>query len=256
MRRLLALSLLACSCLGYSQDLSKPGQYFQFRKMSSLSGGGFGVTVNGDPSIDGAMSFTTPIAYSLGGGYYQLGLGSRSNDNLPRFINLNNTSHNSSSGDAEFMAGISTNFGHFTFGYEAVSYEKDTVFHLEYQLPIKSDKLGVAVGSQDITNRQEGGAISSRSFYEVNTYEYAKGDHVSIGYGDARFHGPFFNTDYLINSKFKATFEYDTFTFNPGLGYSCGRIKGLGKAFEPNEITLFAGYLNFHYATVAVSIVF
>ncbi len=259
MRRTIALSLLACSCLGYSQNLGNPGQYFQFRKMSSLSGGGFGVTINGDPSIAGAMAFSTPIGYSLGGGVWQIGAGSRSSDNAPKFINLNSHGHNDSSGDAEVMAGIGTDFGHFTFGYEAVSYERYTVFHLQYQLPLHSKDLGVSIGAQDLTNRKAGGAISSRSLFAVGTYEYMKGDHVSVGYGDGRFHGPFANTDYLINSKFKGTLEYDTFEFNPGLAYSIGRIKGLGdldQSLTNNEVTLFAGYLNFHYCTVGLSWVF
>jgi len=151
------------------------------------------------------------------------------------------------------MAGIGTSFGHFTFGYEAVSYEIDTVFHLEYQLPLKSKNLGVAVGAQNITNRPEQGLTESRSFYGVATYQYAHGDHVSVGYGDSRFRGPFANTDYLINSKLKATFEYDTFEFNPGLAYSFGKVKGLGEDFDHNDVSLFVGYLKFHYCTVALS---
>jgi hypothetical protein len=259
MRRIIALSLFACSCAAYSQNLAAPGQYFQFRKMSSLSGGGFGVMTNGDPSISGALSFSTPIGYSLGGDYYQIGVGSRSDNNAPQFINLNSHGHNPSSGDAEAMAGLSTDFGHFTFGYEVVSYQKDTVVHLQYQLPIKSKDLGVSIGAQNLLNRQEGGAFESRSFFAVGTYQYQTGDHISVGYGDGRFHGPFANTDYLIGSKLKATLEYDTFEFNPGLAYSFGRIKGLGDVahnFDNNETTLFVGYLNFHYCTVGLSFVF
>jgi hypothetical protein len=253
LRRLLALPVLACCCLAHSQSAGYLAQYFQFRKMSSLSGSGFGVTIDGTPNISGAMAFSTPIAYSLGGNVYQIGVGTRSDNELPQFINLNDVSHNESSGDAEVMAGIGTRAGNFTFGYEAVSYRKDTVFHLEWQLPIHSKDLGVAVGAQNITNRPEGGYHESRSFYAVGTYQYAPGDHFSVGYGDSRFHGPFANTDYEINSKFKATFEWDTYEFNPGVAYSFGKIKGLGDDFDKNEVSLFLGYFDFHYATVNIS---
>lgn len=51
-----------------------PGQFPQFRNLSGLSGGGYGVDSQGYSSLSGPTAFSTPIAHVLGRGHFRLEL--------------------------------------------------------------------------------------------------------------------------------------------------------------------------------------
>src|SRR5579862_3477460 len=111
---------------------SNLGKYFQLRDMSGLPGGCFGLTVDGVPSIKGAMAFSTPIGFSLGSGVYDAGVASKSRDNAPRFINTHSGVNNNSDGTGQFMAGLGTPFGNFTGTIEVVSSELDQLYNAQW----------------------------------------------------------------------------------------------------------------------------
>src|SRR5579862_6068197 len=182
MRSWMVLAGLASVSLASAQtnNLSK---YFQLRDMSGLSGGMFGVTAQGIPSIWGAMAFSTPIGFSLSSGVYDAGLASKSLNNSPRFINFSKGANNHSDGTAQFMAGLGTPIGNFTGTVEVVSSSYDQIYNAQWQLPFKWKTAGISVGCQNITNRNEGAfrAEVNPSLFAVGTYGFAKGDYVTVG---------------------------------------------------------------------------
>lgn len=244
---------LACAALAGASVIASASNldYFQFRKLSTLPGAAFGVTVDGLPSIDGAMAFSTPIGFSLKGDVYDIGFASRSDDNAPEMINFKKRAE-SSSGIGQGEVGFSTPIGNITAVIAPVSSDWDQIYSGQIQLPLHLKDGGVSVGAQNITNRPEGDKCD-RSLFAVGTYEVQKGDYVSLGFGNNRFNGVFGNACALVTPRLKATLEYDTLSFNGGLAYSFGKIKGLGDYLDKNELTLWAGYVQMHYCTVAIN---
>ena len=140
-----------------------------------------------------------------------------------------------------------------------LSADLDQVYNLELQLPVNWDKGGFAIGVQNLTNRHEAAADMnpgenglSRSYFAVGTYEFSPHDYVSLGWGDVRFKGPFGNVSVLAAPHVKVTTEYDTFGFNSGVAYSFGGISGQ----RNTDITLWAGYIQERYASIALSFAF
>jgi hypothetical protein len=245
---------LASACLAGAQ--SNINHYFQLRDMSGLSGSEFGVTYLGVPSIWGAMAFSTPIGFSLGSGVFDVGANSKSRDNLPRPINFHEGANNKSDGTAQFMAGLGTPIGNFTGTLEVVSSAFDQVYNGQWQLPLHLKNAGVSVGCQNITDRHEsapGFTGTNRSYFGVGTYQFAHGDYISLGVGSARFKGGFGSICGMITPRLKGLVEYDTFGYNPGLGYSFGKVKGLGNDYDHNDVVLFLGFVKSQYATVGLN---
>jgi hypothetical protein len=226
------LATFAASSFGSQTDSwAKAGQFPQFRDLSGLPGSGFGVLVDGTPSINGAMALSTPIGFSLGNGIFDIGGASRSFDNQPEFINTKTSNRLSSDGTGQGIVGVHTPLGNFSATFEVISSDFDQVYNGQLQLPLKWDKGGVSIGCQNVTNRHEaaaqdnpGEADLSRSFYAVATYEFADHDYVSLGKGDVRFRGVFGNVSALVCPRVKATTEYDTFGFGQHGVHDLGRL--------------------------------
>lgn len=234
-------------------------QFPQFRDVSGLPGDGFGLLVDGTPSINGAMALATPIAFSLGNGIFNIGGSTRSFDSAPQFPNLSSSDPNPSSSKLQGMAGVHTPIGNLSGTFEVLSAELDQVYNFELQLPLNWDKGGVAFGVQNLTGRHEAAAAfspgenaQSRSYFAVSTYEFLPNDYVSLGYGDVRFRGPFGNVSVLAAPRLKVTTEYDTFSFNTGVAYSFGGIRNL----QNTDFTLWVGYLEERYASIVFNFSF
>ena len=254
-----AFAISGSLCFSQTDPWLRAGQFPQFRDLSGLPGAGFGLLVDGTPSINGAMAFSTPIGFSMGNGIFDIGVASRSYDNSPEFINTSSNGRRPSDGTAQGIVGVRTPLGDFSATYEVISSKFDQVYNAQLQLPLKWDKGGVSIGMQNVTDRHEaagqdqpGEANLSRSIFAVGTWEFAPHDYVSLGKGDVRYRGVFGNVSVLALPRVKLTTEYDIFGFNSGVAYSFGGIRG-----EKNtEFTLWGGFMQEHRATLSLNFAF
>jgi hypothetical protein len=255
-----AALLAACASIASADPWNNAGQFPHFRDVSGLPGCGFGLLVSGLPSINGALSLSTPIGFAMGHDTFDIGGAARSSDLQPMFPNFTSSTHLPSTGQGYGIVGVTIpNLGNLSATYEVLSSELDQCYNAQLQLPLKWDKGGVSIGCQNITDRHNaaaqglpGEANLSRSIFGVATYEFSKNDYVSLGYGDVRFKGPFGNVSVLAAPRLKLTTEYDTFGFNSGVAYSFGGIRG-----EKNtELTAWAGLMDEQRFTFALNFVF
>lgn len=256
---------LAASAVAHAQvdPWNFAGQFPQLRDISGLPGAGFGVTSKGIPSINGAMAFSTPIGFSLGDGYWDFGLASRSTNNRPQFFASSTRTNQNSDGTGQIMTGLRTPFGNLTGTYEIASRHGDSICNFQLQLPIRWDRGGVSIGVQNAQNRPIAASENvlgandlSRSVFCVATYEFADQAYVSLGKGDVRFRGVFGSVSFKPADRFRAMAEYDTFGWNVGAGYSLGKTSNIGKRFEKNETTLWFGFVDLHRATFSINFTF
>lgn len=216
------LCSLICA-VSYSQsDFSGLRRYPQFRTFSGLPGGGYAVTPNGDFSINGALSFSTPISYGLGHMTFVGGLGNASDSRTPRFFDRHDQNSN---GTGWISGGMTTKFGQLSGSYMVLSSKGDQAYNLQLTLPFVRQNTHFAIGVQDATSI--GGAsgetidntnnLTSRSYYVVGTHQLKDGkSFVSLGLGDRRFGGLFGNASTMITNNVRGTLEYDTFNWNLG----------------------------------------
>ncbi len=264
MKRWLSLfAAVPCCCLAQVDPWNFPGQFPQFRDMSGLPGGGFGLTIKGDPSIRGAMSLSTPIGFSLGSGRWNLGISSRSVNSRPAFFSTSPRGSTGSDGTLQLMHGVNTPVGTLTGSFMVLSSARDSVFNLQLQLPSRSDKVGYSVGVQNAFNRPHaasdlvpGEDNLSRSLFVVGTYEFLPGSFGSVGFGTVRFKGLFGNACYLLQPRLKFTAEYDTFGFNVGVAHTLGRLGSTGGRLDNGDFTIWAGMVQMKRATVTLNFTF
>jgi hypothetical protein len=259
-----ALSLVA-PLMAHSQvdPWNFAGQFPHFRDLSALPGAGFGVTVKGLPSIEGAMAISTPIGFSLADGTFDIGLSCRSVDNRPRIFQYSTPGNDISSGTGQLMGGFRTPIGTLTVSLEVLSSKRDSVANAQLQLPLHWARGGVSVGIQNIWNRPEaasdlvqGESDLSRSYFVVATYELFHGSFLSVGDGDVRFKGIFGSVCMMPAKRFKVLAEYDTFGWNPGVAYSLGQIPNLGSHYDKNEATIAFSLIQLHRSTITVNFAF
>lgn len=235
---------LACSA---AADAATGGvrQYPQYRSVSGLAGGCFAVTPEGRFNSKGALSFSTPIGFSLSEGQRVALVSSMSYDGQPRFFEMDNTDRfKGVNGTMAAHFGFSGKWGRATVTGMALSRILDHVFNLQYQLPLRSDKVGVSVGVQDLLS--QGGSMGhqyeddgkcSRSVFAVATYGFGREVFASLAYGNYRFDGVTGNVSFPIAPNMKACAEYDGFDWN------------VLATFSPTErISLSLGVVNRKYA--------
>ncbi len=258
-----AILLLGSAPLAYGQqrDLSGKDQYPQFRVLSGLPGGGFGVLPNGQPSINGAAALATPIGYSMGG-HGAIGLFNTATNLNPFQFDGKDATEQHSNGTAEIMAGGSYAGFRGTVSYMVLSTALDGAFNVQVSPPLQG-RLGVAFGVQDVGG--SGGAAgqgfslaeddrSSRSYFAVGTYDLGKHAYASLGVGDRRFRGAFGNVSALINSRLRGIVEYDAYNFNLGVLYNTGPWRGLSEKGRDIESNLFVGLVRGKYATLGLTL--
>lgn len=242
------------------------GSFPQFRSISGLPGGGFGVARDGRMSFNGAMGISTPVAYSLSGyqivlvgGIYSGTTGFRFDTSEGQLLKSNGTA----AGLIGFDLG---RYGDLTFSHMVLSTKGDNAQNLHWQVPYSVSGWEFGLGVQDIsgqggTSGQTSGPRGfdpgeSRSYYAVGTYDFGQGSYGSVGFGDGRFKGrAFANACYQVDSRLKLIGEVDGFGFNSGVAYDVGR---LGTGFGGREIraTVTAGYLRFKNAYWSISVGF
>jgi hypothetical protein len=238
------------------------GRYPQFRNVSGLPGGSFGVTPDGHPGIMGALALSTPIGYSLSDFRVVVALANMSEDARPRVFDVSETDQGRvrSNGTAAAMIGFRLGpLGRLTYSKTFLSEELDNVTNLQYQIPLKDSKLGLSLGVQDVFD--DGGSAgeadptdkeSSRSPFVVGTYDFGRNVYGSLGVGTRRFRGGFANVSVPLGARGRAMAEYDGFGLNFGAAYSLGRFPRT----ERVEANLFFGYVRGRNATVGLSVSF
>lgn len=251
------LTLLSSSLM--ANLINGPGTYPQFRSLAGLPGSGLGVTPQGKLDFSGAMSISTPVAYSLS--HYEAALiGGIYNGSRSFRFEFSGTEIHGGNGTAVIMLGVPLGqYGSLTATHMVLSTKFDNAQNLHWQLPVQSDGWAFGIGVQDLagqggTQGESSGPRNldpgeSRTYYAVATYDFGQGHYASVGFGDTRFKGRLFaNASYQIDSRLKLIAEHDTFGWNSGLAYNIGR---LGKSPVPGrdiEATLTLGFLDFKNA--------
>ncbi len=259
-----ALLLVVPHFASAQADLTGKQRYPQFRVLSGLPGGGFGVTPDGKTSVMGAAALTTPIGYTMGTGSYAVGFFNTSVDSNPFKLDTNGIKSsgttNEANGSAFLMFGLSYKGYRLTASNMILSTNLDNVFNFQFSPP-PIGKLGFALGVQDAFDT--GGAsgegldtvdkISSRSLYVVGTYDFGHGVYATLGKGDRRFQGIIGNASAPITSRLRALVEYDGFNFNGGLLYGTGKGLRVGNDNARSELSFFLGTVRGKYGTVGLS---
>lgn len=252
---------VAVSALAFSQDdLVGTQKYPQFRVLSGLPGGGFGVLPNGKTGNTGAAALATPIGYTLGSGSYAIGYYSTSSGSNPFRFDRQDSKVNFSNGTGFYMGGVTYRGYHATLSNTILSTSLDNVFNFQVSPPAFG-KLGLSAGVQDVFDT--GGASGptdrldphvSRSFYVVGTYEVASKTYVSLGKGERRFEGLFGNASFPISDRVRVLAEYDGFNLNGGVLYNTGRGQRLNPRDASPDVSIFLGTVRGKYGTIGIAV--
>lgn len=267
MRRAAFAPLLLALVAGASaqSELTGEGRYPQFRGLSGLPGGGFGVSPDGRLGVNGAMAFSTPVAYSLRPGRGALAYSSISRDGNFRFGNSGSGDANTdANGSLTAMYGLDLRVGHLTVGALAFSGLFDTGLNAHFTPDQNERPVQFGFGVQDIAGEggTAGGGIpgdtdNSTSTYVVGTAALRGGVYVSAGIGTARFRHLFASASVPAFKRARFLVEHDGFNLNAFLAYSpdFGRRDEFGEELEGGA-TLLLGLVRGKYATFAVALHF
>ncbi len=238
-------------------------EYPQFRNLSGLPGGLFGVLPSGKPGIGGALALSTPIAYSLANGRLALVGADMSFTDRPQFIDPHGEDANpSSNGTLAGMVGIGVPFGNFTVADMALSSKLDQVFNIHFTPKLNNRGVGIGLGVQDIKGHGGGGGAvidqqegtHSQSRYAVITHPCGRSGYLSVGWGDGRFRRPFGSASQGISKWGRALVEFDGFNWNCGLAAKLGAFEGAPD--RPVEINGFIGLIRGGHTTLGLSATF
>ncbi len=252
--------LLALPSLARAQNeaLTGPEQFPEFRNLSGLSGSGYGVDWQGNPSLAGPVALSTPVAYVLGHNRLRLLGGSMGNSADPA------TAFRSSSGNSTVFGTYGGTIGPVNIALTdmVINTSKfSQVFNLQLQyVPRTRWAIMPSIGVQDI--RGGGGSAgegiqpadrrTSTSYFITFTHQFATGANplfVSAGVGSRRFKKGFASASYQVVRPVRAFLEWDGLgNWNEGVLFSWMTAArrplelNAGVAFVRGEyITLFAG---------------
>lgn len=228
----------------------------QFRSLSGLAGGGYGLDSEGYASLSGATAFSTPVAHVLGHNQWRVGLARtgdfRSSGLLSR---VNGTS---------FIT-FGTTVGRLNIALTdmVLSRHFDQAFHLQVQYILPEEtRWAASVGVQDIGGgggaagtSVPGDARSSRSYFGVVTYRIDTRQspiYLSAGIGRRRFQHFFHSASYQVVRPLRVWVEQDGFGWSAGLLLSHRAGEGR-RAVEYNALV---GFLEGRFLTLAVGIGF
>jgi hypothetical protein len=240
-------------------DLKGQRRYPQFRGLSGLPGGGFGVLPNGKLSIAGAVAFSTPIAYTPGSGRFVVGTGLVSNHRKLRFFS-DRADGDKAEGNGTAFALVGwdlANAGRLATTFVMFSGVQDSGVNAQFQ-PRSPSKVAIAFGVQDATGRGgTGGSLeedraSSRSFYIVGTIPVKDLAFISAGLGNRRFRKGFANTSFTMGRGLKGVVEFEGYHWNYGVALDLGSWRKLRRAGAP-QATMYLGLTRGKYATWSLS---
>jgi hypothetical protein len=265
-RRILSAALALVPVLAAAQnDLNPAGQYPQFRTLSGLPGGGFGVRPDGSIGLDGALTFSTPIGYGLSNWHFAITGANTSDYRWFRFPHLSgHTGAVDSNGKLSGLVGASLGqFGSITGGVTVISSVGDKSFNFQYQAPQFLPKLGLSAGVQDIVGHRgtgaenvPGGNGNSQSWFAAATYALPYGVYASAGDGTRRFSKGFASVSAPFERRFRAFVEHDGFNFNEGVAFAAGPLKFLKVGDRVGQTTVMVGLVRSKYAFWSLNLSF
>lgn len=265
-RTLFALPLFACSAVALCQNqFTGEDQFPQFRSLSGLSGGGYGLNYKGWGSTSGATAYSTPIGYALGRDQFRV-------SGVETAFKLHPINDQTSTGKASFMFGHT--FGervNLAYSYFVKSNHGDASTNLQLQLiPNHPQDPSFSIGVQDIGGH--GGSAgegaptdkrSSRSFFGVVTTPVpttpgGKPLYISGGWGTRRFGKGFASASYQLATPLRIWAEYDGFGVNEGilLTYRPNGTDEEGNDKRAFEANLLLGLAKSKWPTLAITLGF
>jgi hypothetical protein len=234
-----------CIVVGAAADPGHFRRFPDFRFISGLPGGGYGVTPEGAPGFNGATQISIPVAYTPSGcsfiaaahvgqltDDFELDLyGDKVNGNLTLAIGLGDP------GKGWYLADMET------------SSAWESSYNIQKQVQASTDKRpGIAVGLLDILDQREFSANQgdggARSLYVVGTKEVGRSDrptYVTLGVGTGRFHNrPFGGVSHRLCERAAGMVEYDGYSGN--IGASVSLLPD--PAERDHNLTLLVGYVD------------
>jgi hypothetical protein len=206
----------------------------------------------------GALSLSTPVAYSLGGGRFT-GIGANTSYD-GKFRSVHGARARDfgweSNGSASLLAGISTPAGDLTVSTMIVSGAFENSYGLLLTPKQREGKVKFAVGAQGLLAAGGLGpglhddADRGTSVFGVATAELGKEVYVSAGIGTSRFRKGFANASFGLGNKARATIEHDGYGWNYGVGVELASVQ-MGKG-RTAKINGFLGMVQTRYAFWAV----
>ncbi len=198
-----------------------PEQFTEYRNLSGLAGGGYGVNAQGYGSLSGPVSLSTPVAHVLGRGQLRLEAAEMSFTSSPAFGNRE------TNGTAVITYGHT--LGRFNVALTEMILTSDLNQAMNLQasyIPSGSShwvgSLGVQglIGANKSTGNGDVNARSSRSFFGVATYRLDTGRapvYLSGGFGTRRFKDGFVSASFQALQPLRVWAEYDGFGINEGV---------------------------------------
>lgn len=261
MRWIAAAAALAAASAFAQGELYGRGQFPQFRMMSGLPGGTFGVSRDGTPTIRGAMAISTPIAYSLAHLRGEVGFMNTSSIMQLRFRPYDREGQADTDSTAQGMVGIGLPGFRATVGGMILSAIGDSVFNLHIQPDWSWRGVSIGFGAQDVFS--EGGSAGealdkkdgglSRSLYAVASWEGPRGVYASAGVGTMRFRTAFGNVSVPLGDRARVVAEYDGFNWNFGAG---AELSGFGVGTRKVLPTVWVGAIRGKYAAWSIGFSF
>ncbi len=251
------LFLVLSQALAQHQPAVGANQFPQYRQISGLAGGGYGLDQTGRSSLSGPTAFSTPIAYVLGHDEFRLGVSSESFDSAPNW----GANHANGKG----LVSYGHTFGQFNIMATDLfkSHTLDQAYNLQVGIiPLRNQQPGFSLGIQDITGT--GGSAgeglptdrhSSQSVFAVTTYRIAtrrRPIYVTAGIGTHRFAKAFASASYQFLKPLRGWIEQDGWGFNEGILLT-GRT---GRGRTSTEFSANVGLIRGRYFTFAVGIGF
>lgn len=229
MTLLLLSSWLFLAAKAQNDPFLGPNRYPQYRNLSGLAGGGFGVDAEGYPSLVGPTAYSTPIAYVPGHDQIRI-LGAKMS-----FTSLPDVRINHSNGSGVFLYGHT--FGRLNVAFSDLikSSQWDQALNLQIGwIPSSPIAPAFSVGVQDIFGHGgaagegvPGDAASTRSVFAVATWcvPWRHPLYVSAGIGSCRFRQGFASASMPLSRGLRGWIEYDGFGFNEGLLWATWKTK-------------------------------
>ncbi len=199
--------------------------YPEFRYMSGLPGGGFGVTPDHGIGFDGALQLNIPVGYTPGAGSYVLGGYSSAVDGgFP-------TDYDGADVNGMAVFGLGGTWrGHGLWLADMETGEElESAYNLQVELvPARPGRPGVSIGVVDLFGRRTSDLehpeyTDSRSFFVAATWAAGDERHplwVTMGAGNGRFNDRLFGgISYQATDRLKLVAEYDGWNVNAGAAY-------------------------------------
>jgi len=236
------------------KDIAGKGQFPQLRTVSGL---GTSLTSSGRPTSMGAVSFSTPIGYTMSDWSIQVVAGTTSADGSFRGVDSGGTG-NHSNGSAAVAIGIPTGLGALCVSNMQTSrLSEDRIWNFQFSPAGQRGATRYAVGVMDAFDQ----SVTTPDYHEKDTswfaaatHDFGKGMYGSAGIGTRRFSKGFVNFSAPVGRKVRGVIEHDGYNWNTGVAFEISSMKGVeGRA---SHTVGYLGLTRGKYATWTVGISF